>query len=486
MAKYISLGKFNKNHIYIILSIICLILRDIISGYNYNDSFQEVIPIKAQENFSEHNLINHIFYYIGTFILSLIFYIVETRNNSRNSINALKKKDKKISDKDLLDDNIIYIRPERENITFSKNFIYWFILLIFLWIIEEHLIEIYSILKDLDFLAIEIIIASLLNSKMFHLKIFRHHILVYFINFIPILLKIVTIILSFNDEGNQNYIINNTTYYEYCYNNNSADCKNVKDKLKNLYVIYWWLVPVGIITYLFLITLRIYVYSKLKWFMDLKYMSANKILMIYGLLGTILCSITCTITTFKSCEEITSEKKDLYDYICFVKNNQSKFFDNFYIYFENINIIIILRYTLIVILFFFNKYFAILIIKFFTPVHLIISFPIYYIIQKIVLIINTLIREHSFFNETNFKFKTEKFILDLTGDIVSIIGFFIYLEIIEINICKLNYNLRRYIIIRGNNELYDDYLDNGESRENIFDEEDQREEIEGNDMNNNS
>ena len=73
MAKYISLGKFNKNHIYIILSIICLILRDIISGYNYNDSFQEVIPIKAQENFSEHNLINHIFCYIGTVILSLIF-----------------------------------------------------------------------------------------------------------------------------------------------------------------------------------------------------------------------------------------------------------------------------------------------------------------------------------------------------------------------------------------------------------------------------
>ena len=141
---------------------------------------------------------------------------------------------------------------------------------------------------------------------------------------------------------------------------------------------------------------------------------------------------------------------------------------------------------MIVILFFFNKYFAILIIKFFTPVHLIISFPIYYIIQKIVLIINTLIREHSFFNETNFKFKTEKFILDLTGDIVSIIGFFIYLEIIEINFCKLNYNLRRYIIIRGNNELYDDSLDNDEYRETIFDEEESREEIGANNMNNNS
>ena len=34
-------------------------------------------------------------------------------------------------------------------------------------------------------------------------------------------------------------------------------------------------------------------------------------------------------------------------------------------------------------------------------------------------------------------------------DFVCLIGFFIYLEIIELNICKLNYNLRKNIIHRG-------------------------------------
>ena len=34
-------------------------------------------------------------------------------------------------------------------------------------------------------------------------------------------------------------------------------------------------------------------------------------------------------------------------------------------------------------------------------------------------------------------------------DVFALIGFIIYLEIIELNFCKLNYNLRKYIIERS-------------------------------------
>jgi hypothetical protein len=446
-------------------------LKDIINGYNYNDSF---ITLFGKDNlglYNKGNLSSHIFWYIGTVIFSIIFYIIEKQNYRRNygKLPEISKEEeeKKLNDKELLEGKIVYLHYERKkNFIFSKNTFYFFLVLIILWILEEHLIEIFVCLKDLDFWAMEIIITSYLNSKMFNLEIYRHHKLVYFINIIPIILKISTIVLSFIDVGNHNY---NEINYEYCYNNTDNLCKGVeKGRLKNLYVIHWWLVIVGIIAYLFLITLRAYVNSNLKWFMDLKYMSPNKILMIYGFLGAILCSIACTFTTLVKCEETKSNNKDLFDYICVVNdtiinntNNDTthlKYFDNFYIYFQNIDFFEILN----IIFFFLNKYFSILIIKFFTPVHLILSIPAYYIIQKIVLIINTLIREHSFFNKKIFIYKTEKFILDSSGDFVSFVGLFIYLEIIELNFCKLNYNLRTNIITRGSNDLYK-YIETDES-----------------------
>ena len=467
--KLISFGRFNKYHMYSIFSIIFMKLKDVITGYNYNDSFITVFKKDNRGLYNKGNLINYIFCYIGTFILSLIFYIFETKNYRRNSKKSKKEEEKKLNDKELLEGKIVYLHYEKnKNFIYSKNTFYIFLLLIFLWILEEHLIEIFVCLKDLDFWAFEIIITSLLNSKMFHLEIYRHHILVYIINVIPIILKIFPIILSFIDEGNNNN--NNNDNNEYCYNNTKNDegCT-----LKNLYVIFWWLVPAGFFTYIGLITLRAFVNSKLKWFMDLRYMSGNKILMIYGLLGIILCSIVCTFTTLLECEETTSNNKNLYDYICVVKdtinntdNNSTthlKYFDNFKSYFTNLNLFELTIFFQII-FFFLNKYFSILIIKYLTPVHLILSIPAYYIIQKIILIINTLIRNQNFsiFNDKReYNFRVEKLVFDSSGDLVSIIGLFIYLEIIELNFCKLNYNLRRNIITRGSNELYN-YIENDE------------------------
>ena len=73
------------------------------------------------------------------------------------------------------------------------------------------------------------------------------------------------------------------------------------------------------------------------------------------------------------------------------------------------------------------------------------------------MIINTFIGIHSFFDDQDeskrFNYKTAKFLLDISGDITSILGFLVYLEILELNFCKFNYNLRNYIISRAESEL---------------------------------
>ena len=51
--------------------------------------------------------------------------------------------------------------------------------------------------------------------------------------------------------------------------------------------------------------------------------------------------------------------------------------------------------------------------------------------------------------EDEVSFQNRISLLNIMAYIISLIGFMIYLEIIELNFCKLNYNLRKYINDRG-------------------------------------
>ena len=451
-----------------------------IIGYYHTPWMEEAaIPLRleglnldqAYENFSEHYLIKNILCYLTIFILSLILYKIERNNLERNSLIKIKNGGNS-SFSSSSSTAIKYIHNAGNNAYLSNKSFFKFLFILFLWILDENLIQIFSFLKDLDFWMIEIIIISFMSSAMLKTKIYLHHKMIIFLNLIPVLFKIIAIILSFLDECNKkhddyyycynyNYSLNN---YNKClsrnetitFNNNTIKEKNLSGGLKNYYVKNILLVPIGILIYISLITLRSYVNSSIKWLIDLKYISEKKLLMFYGLMGAIISSIICIITTFIECKD-KGENADIYDYICKVEYSKKRYFDNFKAVHHTLENkedvwIIILKTILGIIFFYFNKYFSMLIIKYFTPVHLIFSFPVYYFIQKIVLIINTLIQEKTLFSANRINFIEAKFSLDILGDIFSSFGFLIYLEIIELNFCELNYNLRRKISERADNE----------------------------------
>ena len=58
----------------------------------------------------------------------------------------------------------------------------------------------------------------------------------------------------------------------------------------------------------------------------------------------------------------------------------------------------------------------------------------------------------------NVNFAEIKLILDFIGDIISIFGYLIYLEIIELHFCDFAYNIRVSILARGNLEIEDDVI----------------------------
>ena len=274
-------------------------------------------------------------------------------------------------------------------------------------------------------------------KKYLQIEIFWHQILAILLTIFPCSLKIVTIILSFSDENK--------------INDDSNSFRREEDGiLEILYVIYPWLILV-IFIYLGMKIMRAYISTQIKWYMDIKYISVNKLLMFYGLIGTLFYTIICLITTFVKCSE---KDNTLFDYICETKDAEgNSYFASFKIYYETAleyPILEIITILLGSIGFSFYKFYSLMVIKNLSPIHLVFSLPLFYIMRKIVLTI-------SFFVYNDFDKASEtyqkKYVLDILEDLLCMFAYFIYLEIIKLNCCNLNYNLRENIITRGQTEL---------------------------------
>ena len=421
MKNLLSLGKCNIYYILILVYINSLILNDYLVEHNYNDIFSKIkiFPSKEQKEFSKHYFIHFIFKYLGILLISII---------REYKLNSDKEEDPSISSKNHL---IVLIHNDsndlNENISFS-----FYIFIIFLWILEEHLLIIFNVfLKDIDFWMIELFIVSYLSSRLFNFKIYKHQKLAIIFNaIVPLLLKILTIVVSFIHKD---------------------------DELKILYKEKKMFIFIGLGVYLILIALRSFVNTRMKWHMDLKYIPINKILKYYGFIGTIFCIIIIIFITFSFGSE-SKNRFDDYSYYYFL----SGFFDYFK-YFKEISLIEILKEISIIIIsilfFFFNKYLFLNVIKYFTPVHVIFCNSFYFVFDKIFLIINTQINEKKVF-KNNEKSRIIKFFLDLSSDLFSIFGFLIYLEIIVLKFFNYDYNTKKNIFPRSFLESVDNFDQN--------------------------
>jgi len=155
----------------------------------------------------------------------------------------------------------------------------------------------------------EILVISYINAKMFNLKVYRHQTLAIFFNsFICLLFRLPSFILSFSleDKGNE------------------------KDG-KRLFEISGWYIVLGLIIYTIIITIRSYSHTKIKWFIDLKYISSTKLLIYIGFIGILISSILCIIVTNIECSPKINFCEVSYN------NSSSKYLDNFGVYYETIS-----------------------------------------------------------------------------------------------------------------------------------------------------
>ena len=212
-------------------------------------------------------------------------------------------------------------------------------------------------------------------------------------------------------------------------------------------------------------TSRDYAITKIKVFMDLKYISPNKILIIYGFIGLIISIIIGTISTFANCTKIG----DIDFNICTISNNETQndnktyYLENFYLYWEKQTntknatretIYEISTFSVGILFNFFYYYFYILVIKYLTPTHIFFLNAINSFCLKIFAYIKYYIYNQIDYDDER-KYNIYTRILFYIGrfiDIIGILGLLIYLEIIVLNFCGFNYNLRESITRRSIDE----------------------------------
>ena len=434
MAKCIELGTYNNSYKYILLTILFTLFNESLNSINYYSAFNslKLFPTEAQEKYPSHKLVHQITGFLGIFIMSTI-----SSNINRSRVSHVEEADSILEVESNCSSKE---QPNNQNPVILKLYFY---LIIFVWIIIEQAIEKYNrTFCHLEFWMIELGIISYLCSKKLNIVIYKHQKLVLYFNIIPIIFKIGTIYLAFYDK---HFILG--------------------------YTIYPFLIPIGLLIYILFMFVKSYVNVSLKYFMDSKYFSVNKILRAYGLIGTIFLTIICIISTIFECKDYDKNNKNIIDDICSIKYNNKTYYENFIKYINTSKelyekIIEVLVIILGMIFFYFLKFYTMMIIKYLNPIYITLLTPTIYFFDKLIAIIFTLIcsifKKGKFLVNESIDFIKENFYLDFLGDIFCFISLLVYLEIIVLNCMDLSYNSRKKIDERGRLEsiiLNNEFLD---------------------------
>jgi len=444
MGKYISIGEYNKfyKHIWYYL------ITKFIYEYLFYSFFEEKVEL-LKNVFPKTVLIQGAFNYLALFIFSLLLHMYEVKQRKMGKVKPMKNDNsdnKSLSsnktEKSNFDIELIYNDlMESKYISISD-----FMVIVLLYFCIQFFIQFFHFnLKGLDYWMFELLFIALVSLKLYNLPIYKHKLFgILFIAIFCTLLKILSTTFRFIDDDN-----------------------------KKIYTKYVWIVPLGIIFFISITFLRAYIFVKIKFIFDTKFMLPSNILFLYSFFGAFVSfivsiipsNIPCTDASFIISEKLytnlTTFKDDLIQTICQVNETNSTilYYESYSIYFEELlkfNFLKIILFILKIVLYFSNKLFYLYTIKDLGAEYILCANSIYYIIAEII---DTC---YFLFNQKEFKFY--KF-FGMIAQIFSFIGTLIYLELIELHFCELDHNLKKYIKERA---LENEDMELGE---NLVDEE---------------
>ena len=408
----IGFGKCSSLFLYVFYCILSHFIGDFIVSLEIFD-FHIIEDKKVNQDKKDYipELKNHIdikslYNFIGFIIFGTLFLYFSKKDKEKKIIT--KKNENLVTTNFIYDENKI-----SPNISVFKVLIICFI---FIFHFKKSDIKYTFDFSRLDFWIFNTIFTFIFMYRSFNIKQYTHQILS--LIFIFTLDFILTIIYSLLPRNNS---------------------ENIYQKIGKLFHNKLYSIPI-ILFFIIISCLISYARVEAKILMEIKYLSPYKFIIITGIIGFILISISLIISSIIECE---GENAINYCNVKYNYNNNTIFYDSFPVYFSNLrnrSIPILLIDIVIIPFYIFANFlqflFEILMIYYLNPVYILISDALYYMIYYLI---SYIIKSNDIYN----------FIVTISMDLVAIFGYFIYIELIELRFCGFNKNLKKLIFKRG-------------------------------------
>ena len=436
MVKFlIGFGKCPKHLLFVLGNVICKILNFFIFDDQINLKNQgglfEFIPVLSNHLYIQ-NLLKYISYIIGGCIFEFILSRKsKTKKNSKTNENNDNQEKEEIDNIEKNSSGSLLIFNDQLKKTKINKYEILFVCSSFTISIEMLKILFIFQFQEVEFWTLEMLYTLYFLNKYFTINLYNFKKLAFFIILVPItiLLLISSFLPSTNNEDN------------------SSD-ENVYQKIGRLTGSKWYIIII-VIGFILYGIFSSYSRVKSKVLMDLRYLSPYLVIISIGIIGTTLTLIILVITSFNNCPGSLED-------ICKVKdfeNNTIHYLDNVLIYFHDLKesnykmyIEIFLMFPIFLIINFLGFTCHIFVIYYFNPYFILLRDNIYYLILRIVFVIKN--------SETYQEYMTlTKFIILESSEILSILAFLIYLEIIELRFCGLDNHLKKNLIKKSEEEV---------------------------------
>ena len=302
MAKYIKFGEYNKNYKYIFLASFFLVLEYCLPMFLIEICLKHKIITENVNDLNVHIYCINNFTYFGMLIFSCILHICGKRLSKSES--NIDQSNSSNSDKGCF--KVVKMKDEKKIKLNNKKNLLSVIIIVIIYSILEILSDLISSLSIFSNYIIILLIISFINARLFKSKIYKHQILSIYYNFIVLFIfQLSSFMLTMKSENGNG---------------------------ETIYKEYEWLIPIGLIIYLFYITMSSYSLSKMKYFMDFNWISLTQLFMICSLLQFLFNVILSEISTYIKCSE---ETKYYFCNIEDLENEEVLYLENNIIFFKN-------------------------------------------------------------------------------------------------------------------------------------------------------
>ena len=427
--KFIGIGKWSPSYLYILGASIFKCLRDCLFNFNSINPESKIGLFGFTPILSNHTILTSIYMYISYILLGLLFYYISNKK-------LMKENNKKNSEKlSLLPKGLIH--NKKNKITIKR--IFQILSISFIIVFHSDIIKMLYLLgfSSFDIWTFDIIFILFFMNRYFVINIYKHH--KYSMLFIIIGSTILILISTFFPKDKEK-------------KNSYQIVEKITGSNFSFLLIFLIFISISYITAFGRVLSKV--------LMDVKFISPYVIIISTGIMGLFLNSIALIFTSIFKC----SNNKFFNNNSCLVKSDSDYYYDNLLIYFSNLKTrlngkeaqnyerkfnsitefyVEILAITPIYLLFSYLEFSCeIFTINYLSPNFLLIRDNLYYGLSRIVLII---------YNSRNNNTILQFVLLEL-AEIIAILGYLVYLEIIELKFFGLDENLKKNLILKAEAE----------------------------------